>query len=299
MTTRSIPACFRIGPSATTVCIVVQFGFATMPLWPSSASGFTSETTSGTSSCIRHCDELSTTTAPASAKRGAHSALTDEPAEKRAMSKPWIDSSVSGATVRLVSPKPTLRPAERSEAKGTTSSAGKERPRSTSSIVEPTAPVAPTTATRIALRHLRAVHARHVFGEHGVGPQLERRVQLAHRVGNVLLAHDARDLDRRRGDHLDVHARLAEDSEGLGGHARMALHSGSHDRDLPHAVVRLDPGDAGLVREPGKGDPRLGGRVGHCCDERSFHGLLLVLDHRTGSVLEARSAVDRDVVVTR
>ena len=71
-----------------TVCMVVQLGLATIPLCPSSASGLTSETTSGTSSCMRHCDELSTTTAPASAKRGAHSALMLEPAEKSARSKP-------------------------------------------------------------------------------------------------------------------------------------------------------------------------------------------------------------------
>src|SRR5215210_7676626 len=196
MTTRSIPARLRIGPSATTVCIVVQFGLATMPLWPSSASGFTSDTTSGTSSCMRHWDELSTTTAPASAKRGAHSALTADPAENSATSKPWIDSSSSGATVSLCPLQSSVRPAERSEANGTTSSAGNERSRSTSSIVEPTAPVAPTTATLIALRHLRAVHARHVLGQHGVGAQLERGVQLPHGVGHVLLAHDSRDLDR-------------------------------------------------------------------------------------------------------
>ena len=51
--TRSIPAARWIGASATTICIVVQFGLATIPLWPSSASGLTSETTSGTSSCMR------------------------------------------------------------------------------------------------------------------------------------------------------------------------------------------------------------------------------------------------------
>ena len=83
-----------------TVCIVVQFGLATMPRWPSRASGLTSETTSGTSSCMRHCDELSTTTAPASANLGAHSALIVEPAEKSARSKPWIASSESATTVR-------------------------------------------------------------------------------------------------------------------------------------------------------------------------------------------------------
>ena len=99
-----MPAASRIGLSATTVCMVVQLGLATMPLWPSRASGLTSETTSGTSSCMRQKDELSTTTAPASAKRGAHSSLTPEPAEKSARSKPWIASSESATTSRSRSP---------------------------------------------------------------------------------------------------------------------------------------------------------------------------------------------------
>src|SRR5215207_5180774 len=244
-----MPACLRIGPSATTVCIVVQFGLATIPLWSSRASGFTSDTTSGTSSCMRHWDELSTTTAPESAKRGAHSALTPEPAENRAISKPWIDSSFSGWTVRLAPPQSRLRPAERSEANGTTSSAGNERSRSTSSIVDPTAPVAPTTATRIGLRHLRAVHARNVLGQHGVGAELERGVQLPHGLLHVLLAHDAGDLDRRGGDHLDVHAGVTQHGEGLRCHTRMALHSGTDDGDLPHAVVRLHSAEPELGPE--------------------------------------------------
>jgi hypothetical protein len=50
--------------------IVVQFGFAMMPLG-AAACGLTSLTTSGTSGSIRHALELSMTTAPASAKRGA------------------------------------------------------------------------------------------------------------------------------------------------------------------------------------------------------------------------------------
>src|SRR5687768_5688964 len=242
-----MPARRRIGPRATTVCMVVQFGLATMPLWPSRACGFTSDTTSGTSSFIRHWDELSTTSAPASAKRGAHSALTPEPAENSAISKPWIESSFSGCTVRSASPHLMLRPAERSEANGTTSSAGNERSRSTSSMVDPTAPVAPTTATRIGLRHLRAVHARHVLGQHGVGAELERRVQLPHGLLHVLLAHDTGDLDRRGGDHLDVHAGVTQNGEGLGGHTRMALHSRADHGDLPHAVVGLDRAEAKLL----------------------------------------------------
>jgi hypothetical protein len=73
---------------ATTICIVEQLGFATSPRWRSSASGLTSATTSGTSSLMRQKDELSTTVAPPSAKRGAQTSLTPEPAENSAMSKP-------------------------------------------------------------------------------------------------------------------------------------------------------------------------------------------------------------------
>ena len=60
------------------------------------------------------------------------------------MSKPWIDSSL-----RTRHGTPSARgPAERSEANGTIVSAGKPRSRSFSSMTVPTAPVAPTTATR-------------------------------------------------------------------------------------------------------------------------------------------------------
>lgn len=140
-----MPAASNSGLSATTICMVEQFGFATMPLWPSSASGLTSETTSGTFSSIRHFDELSTTTAPASANFGAHSPEVDPPAEKIATSKPWIVSSVSGCTVR---PPSSTLPAERAEANGTISRAGKPRSLSSCSMTVPTCPVAPTTATR-------------------------------------------------------------------------------------------------------------------------------------------------------
>src|SRR5215204_2400361 len=68
-----MPAASWIGLSATISCIVEQFGLAIRPLWLSSASGLTSETTSGTAGSRRHLEELSTTTAPASTNRGAHS----------------------------------------------------------------------------------------------------------------------------------------------------------------------------------------------------------------------------------
>ena len=91
---------------------------------------------------------LSTTTAPAATSRGAHSALTAPPAEERTRSRPWIDSSSSGRHSSSPPANGTRLPAERSEANGTTSEAGKARSASTSSRVEPTAPVAPTTPTR-------------------------------------------------------------------------------------------------------------------------------------------------------
>ncbi len=69
--------------------MVVQLGLATMPLGiESSASGFTSDTTRGTSGSIRQADELSMTVTPAAATFGASSLEVAPPAEKSAMSRP-------------------------------------------------------------------------------------------------------------------------------------------------------------------------------------------------------------------
>ncbi len=129
--------------SATISCIVEQFGLAISPRCSSSASGLTSETTSGISGSRRQRDELSTTTAPASTKRGAHSPDVEPPALNSARSKPWM---VSSASARQGTPS-SSRPTDRSEANGTTSAAGKPRSRSFARMTVPTAPVAPTTAT--------------------------------------------------------------------------------------------------------------------------------------------------------
>src|SRR3954469_14036174 len=110
------------------------------------------------------------------------------------------------------------RPAERSDANGTISSAGKPRSRITPRIVLPTAPVAPTTATRTSAHH-RPVPPARVLAPDRVLAQLERGVQVTHGPRHVLLAHDARDLDRRGGDHLDVHAGVAQHGERLRGDA--------------------------------------------------------------------------------
>ena len=119
---RSKASCSALSGSIAT--IVVQFGLATIPLWASSASGLTSDTTSGTASSIRNALELSTTTAPPSTKRCAHSRERVAPAENSATSKPWTFSSVSAATTR---PPSSSRPTERSDANGTISDAGKSR----------------------------------------------------------------------------------------------------------------------------------------------------------------------------
>src|SRR5919201_3232081 len=123
------------------------------------------------------------------------------------------------------------RPAERSEANATTSSAGKARSRITPSIVLPTAPVAPTTPTLMAppecgpaSRDHRPVVALGILAADRVLAERERRVEVAHRPLDVGLAHDAGDLDGRGRDHLDVDAGVAEHREGLGRDARVALH---------------------------------------------------------------------------
>ena len=129
-TTRSMPASSWSGLSATTICMVEQLGLATMPRWASRSCGLTSETTRGTSGSMRQRDEWSMTTAPASAKRGAHSPETSDPAENSARSKPSMVSGMSGRSSadRAGSAGPSSRrPAERSDAKGTTSRAWKPR----------------------------------------------------------------------------------------------------------------------------------------------------------------------------
>src|SRR5271155_5295265 len=77
------------GFSATTIWIVEQFGFATIPLGIDlSASAFTSGTTSGTSGSMRQALELSTTIAPALAAIGLDSRLTDAGVLERTRSTP-------------------------------------------------------------------------------------------------------------------------------------------------------------------------------------------------------------------
>ena len=75
-----------MGLSATSICMVVQLGFDIIPLLLPSASEFTSGTTSGTFSSIRHVLELSITLQPSNTAMGANFKLASSPAENNAMS---------------------------------------------------------------------------------------------------------------------------------------------------------------------------------------------------------------------
>ena len=90
------PAASWIGFSATISCIVEQFGLAIRPLWPSSASGLTSETTSGISGSRRHArGVVDDDRAGLDEARRPLAATSSPPALNSARSKPWIVSSVS------------------------------------------------------------------------------------------------------------------------------------------------------------------------------------------------------------
>jgi hypothetical protein len=82
--------------------IVVQFGLAMMPFGrlPASRAKLTSETTSGTSGSLRQAEELSITTTPAAANRGAWTRDIVAPAENSAMSRP-LGSAVSESSTSI------------------------------------------------------------------------------------------------------------------------------------------------------------------------------------------------------
>ena len=119
--------------------IVVQLGFAMIPFraWRT-APGFTSLTTSGTSGSIRQAEELSTTTAPAAANRGASSFEVAPPAENSAMSRPDGSAVSASSTVISRSPHAIVVPAERAEAKKRISATGNCRSSRMRRITAPT-----------------------------------------------------------------------------------------------------------------------------------------------------------------
>ena len=159
------------------------------------------------------------------------------------MSKPWIVSSVSGWTC----PKPSSSlPAERSDANGTISSAGKPRSLSLASMTVPDGAGGAHDGDAV-LAHTTGSFPNGCSALMSSVAELERRVQRAHGVVELVGADDAGDLDRRRGDHLDVDAALAERGEDLGGDARVRAHAGADDGHLAHLGVLGERLDAELA----------------------------------------------------
>ena len=117
-TSRSSPASSCSTRSTGIAAIVVQFGLAMMPLRASrTASGLTSDTTSGTSGSIRHAEELSMTIAPAAANRGACAFDVAPPAENSAMSSPLGSAVAASSTTTSVPLQGSVVPADRADAK--------------------------------------------------------------------------------------------------------------------------------------------------------------------------------------
>src|ERR1700738_135809 len=104
--------------------IVVQVGLPTIPLGMlDRAAALTSGTTRGTAGSIRQAEELSMTTAPASATRGAHSRDAVAPIENRAKSIPPCSAVATSSTTTPSSD----RPADREEAKYRVEATGNPR----------------------------------------------------------------------------------------------------------------------------------------------------------------------------
>ena len=138
--------------------IVQQFGLAMIPSCSSARPPFTSGTTSG----IPARAGRPTTCRPRSRRRdgvGTSSREAPVPTEKRKMSTSPRESA-SGVASSTVWP-PTSRPAERADAKTRTFS--KPCSRRSPSVTVPTAPVPPTTPTRVSER-VRLIAANRVAG---------------------------------------------------------------------------------------------------------------------------------------
>src|SRR5450631_666059 len=139
------------GFRATTIWIVEQLGLAMIRSSFVNTSAFSSGTTSFFVGSILQAEELSITVMPASANLGAHSKDVPPPAEKIAMAGFKRIASVALTTLYSFPLYKTILPTDFSEATGISSVSGKFLSANTSSILVPTSPVAPTTATFIVL----------------------------------------------------------------------------------------------------------------------------------------------------
>jgi hypothetical protein len=141
------PNAWCSGYNAIRVIAVVQFGLAMIPLCSFTSSLLISGITNGTSGSMRNALELSMTTQPSFAAKGANSFEMLPPALNRATSIPAKLSFVSSFTVSCSPRYVSFLPTERAEASNVNFPAGKLRFSRVLIISMPTAPVAPTTAT--------------------------------------------------------------------------------------------------------------------------------------------------------
>src|SRR5258706_14960736 len=127
--------------------MVEQLGFAIILSSLVSTSALISGTTNFLVGSILHPDELSITVIPASANLGAHSSDVPPPAEKIATEGLAAMPSSMLTTLYFFPLNSTSLPTDFSEATGIISVTGKFLSASTCNTLEPTKPVAPTTAT--------------------------------------------------------------------------------------------------------------------------------------------------------
>src|SRR6476620_10571089 len=130
--------------------MVEQFGLAMILSLAVNTSAFTSGTTNGLVASILHADELSMTVMPASANFGAHSNEVLPPAEKMATAGFAAIASVMLTTLYFFPLNSTSLPTDLSDATGINCVTGKFLSANTCNTLEPTNPVAPTTATFIS-----------------------------------------------------------------------------------------------------------------------------------------------------
>src|SRR6187551_1145094 len=140
--------------------MVEQFGFAIILSSAVNASAFSSGTTNFLVVSILHALELSITVIPAAANFGAHSNDVPPPAEKIATAGLAAIASVMLTMVYFLPLNSTCLPTDLSEATGTRSVTGKFLSAKTCNILEPTKPVAPTTATFIVLFYFLTVNKK-------------------------------------------------------------------------------------------------------------------------------------------
>src|SRR5690348_360991 len=131
--------------------MVEQLGFAMILSSFVNASALISGTINFFVGSILQAEELSITVIPASANFGAHSKEVLPPAEKIATAGFAAMPSVMLTTLYFFPLNSTSLPTDLSEATGIISVTGKFLSANTCNILEPTKPVAPTTATFICV----------------------------------------------------------------------------------------------------------------------------------------------------